>query len=205
MSKSVQKVLKNSLWQSLGGVAVTGLNFLLVIGYARILGPEQFGSLVSSQAKVIIWAMLVDLGLSHGLIGALTAAESQKDSQERQGFRSRDLIIRVLAVRMAGAMLGAIFILALASAHSNEHSFWQDISFLPYLFALAMQQTAMAYANFRNRQALSVVAMLAGNFSSMAVCLWMAWSGFSPRSRAFIMLSFMLTSISFVDNRLDIF
>lgn len=183
MSKSVRKVLKNSFFQTFGGIAFTGLNFLLILGYARILGPESFGSLVGSQAKVLVWALLVDLGLSHGLIGALTAAEVQRDDGARQGFRSRDLIARVLWVRLAGALLGtfAVTLLAYWQAARPEgfakEQFLQDLAFLPYLYALAVQQTAMAYANFRERQGLSVMAMLAGSVVTVILALTLAFRG----------------------------
>lgn len=150
---------------------------MLMLGYARILGPEQFGSLVGSQAKVIIWAMLVDLGLSHGLIGALTAAENQKENAGRQSFRASDLLFRVLGIRLLGAGIGALAVVFLASLSPDQHSFRQDISFIPFLFALALQQTSMAYANFRSRQGLSVAAMLIGNLASVLLCLYLAFHG----------------------------
>lgn len=181
MSKEVKRVVKNSFFQTIGAFGMTGLNFVLLSGYAHILGPENFGSLVTSQAQVLVWALLVDLGLSNTLIGALTAAEGGKTELARKGFRARDLILRVLAFRMAGAAAGAIGVLVLARVHagSDAAQFRQDIAFLPYLFALALQQTALAYATFRHRQGFSVVANLAGVAMTVALALWLAWRGAS--------------------------
>ena len=110
MSKSVKRVLKNSFFQTIGSFGITGLNFVLILGYGRILGPEGLGSLATSQAQVILWTMLVDLGLSHSLIGALTSAESGRSELSRQGFRSRDLLFRVLFLRILGAVLGTVVV-----------------------------------------------------------------------------------------------
>lgn len=178
MPKSGKRVLKNSIFQVLGAFGVTGLNFALMLGYAKILGPENFGSLVTSQAKVLIWGMLVDLGLSHSLIGALTAAESGRSELSRQGFRSRDLLYRVLGVRFLGAIIASLVIVLLARWQSaSTEAFYQDIAFLPFLFATALQQTAISYSLYRSAQGMSVMANLAGIFLSVAVSLYFAFQG----------------------------
>lgn len=175
MSKSVKRVLKNSLFQTIGAFGMTGLNFLLMLGYARLLGPEEFGSLVTSQAQVLVWALLVDLGLSNALIGALTAAEGGKEG--RQGFRARDLILRVLGFRFVGGLVGSLGVLGLAHFYAEPGRFWQDVAFLPFLFALALQQTALAYATFHHYQGFSVLANLFGTAVSVALALTLAWKG----------------------------
>ena len=169
-------MLKNSFFQVVGAFGITGLNFVLMLGYARILGPEHFGSLVTSQAQVLIWTILVELGLSHSLIGALTAAESGRTDLSRQGFRARDLLYRVLVLRFLGATVGASAIYFLASAGSPEQ-FHQDIAFVPFLFANAIQQTAVSFAMYRQRQGLSVIANLIGIGSSVSLSLFLAFRG----------------------------
>lgn len=179
MSKSVKRVVKNSFFQTFGAFGLSGLNFILIMGYGRILGPELFGSLATSQNQVIIWSMLVDLGLSHSLIGALTSAESGRTDLSRQGFRARDLVFRVLLLRLLGASAGALGVYLLARAHNpgGGELFWQSLAYLPYLFALALQQTAVGFAIYRGRQGMAVLAQIAGFFVSVALTLWLATRG----------------------------
>lgn len=176
MPKSVKRVVKNSFFQTFGAFAITALNFLLMLGYARILGPENLGSLVTSQAQVLVWTILVELGLSHSIIGALTSAEGGKTELARQGFRARDLLFRVLLLRFAGAGIGtgAIFFLALSNSSGDENQFWQDMAFAPHLFALAIQQTAFGFAMFRHRQGLAVFSTLLGILVTVVLALWLA-------------------------------
>jgi O-antigen/teichoic acid export membrane protein len=181
MSKSVKRVVKNSFFQTFGAFGITGFNFVLMLGYARILGPENFGSLVTSQAQVLVWTILVELGLSHSLIGALTLAEGGRTELSRQGFRARDLLFRVLLVRLSGAVIGSIFIYFIARAHAgeNEALFWQEVAFAPHLFALALQQTAVSLAMYRHRQGLSVISNLLGVSVTVVLALTLAWQGAS--------------------------
>lgn len=176
MSKSVKRVVKNSFFQTFGAFGLSGLNFILIMGYGRILGPELFGSLATSQNQVILWSMLVDLGLSHSLIGALTSAEGGRTDLSRQGFRARDLVFRVLFLRLLGASAGALGVYLLARAH-DPAMFWQSVAYLPYLFALGVQQTAVGFALYRGRQGMAVLAQLAGFFVSVALTLWLATRG----------------------------
>lgn len=163
---------------------VTACNFLLILVYTRALGPERFGSLVTSQAQVLIWVMLVDLGLYGGLISALTQAEADKSELTRQGFRAWDLVWRVLGIRTAGACLGTVAIVSLAYMHARDESgqwnaqrFWQDIAFAPHLFALAFQQTFTAYVNFRGRFMLGIIGNIAGVATSAGLSAYLAFRG----------------------------
>lgn len=180
MSESVKKALKNSFFQTFGAFAITGLNFILMLVYARVLGPESFGSLITSQAQVLIWLILVDLGLYNGLISALTAADKQKETDGRQSYRARDLVARVLFLRLGGAVVGSVFIAMLAYIHANESAGWsqarflQDIAFTPHLFAIALQQTAAAYAGYRERQDLGVIAILIGILCTVVLSITLA-------------------------------
>lgn len=176
MSKSVGKVVRNSVLQSANNILTTAFNFTLTLVYTHTLRPEQYGSLVTSQAMVLVWMLAVDLGLSFGLISALTAAEGERSEFARQGFRSIDLVVRVLLLRCLGALLGVTGVVILAW---NSPNFWQDMAFLPYLFAFAMQQTLTAYGNLRNRQGLGVGANLAGIGFSVVVTSVLAFRGAS--------------------------
>lgn len=179
MSKSVKRVVKNSFFQVSGALCVTALNLVLMLGYAHFLGPESFGSLVTSQAKVLIWCLLVDLGLSHGMIGALTGAEGGKTEDIRQGFRSRDLLLRVLGIRILGASIGAISVYLLATKQhaDSPELIWQDMAYVPYLFAMAFQQSAISYASFNHKLTFSVIANLLGIFATVALSLHLASIG----------------------------
>lgn len=179
MSKAVKRVLKNSFFQTIGSFGITGLNFVLILGYGKILGPEGLGSLATSQAQVILWTMLVDLGLSHSLIGALTSAEGGRSELSRQGFRARDLLFRVLFLRLVGATLGALVVYLLAKNHSggDEGKFWQEVAFTPFLYALALQQTAVGFAMYRGRQGMAVLAQITGVFLTVVLTLWLAFRG----------------------------
>jgi O-antigen/teichoic acid export membrane protein len=177
MSKSVKRVVKNSFFQTLGSFAQSGLNFALTLGYAHFLGPAVYGSLVTSQAQVLVWNLLVDLGLSNSLIGALTSAEGGKSASVRQGFRARDLLLRVLFLRLLGALAGTVIVFLAAHAHDPDHTglFWQNVAFTPCLFAFALQQTASAFAAFRGKQGLSVIANTLGVAMTVALALFLAW------------------------------
>ena len=183
MSKSVKRVVKNSFFQTAGSFTNSVINFLLTLGYARFLGPEVYGSLITSQAQVLVWTLLVDLGLSNSLIGALTSAEGGR-AESRQRFRARDLLYRVLFLRLAGAALGTAVAFAIAWARDGGDlegnltpQFWQDVAFTPHLFALALGQTAIAYAAYHHKQGLSVLATLGGVVLTTALTLSLAWHG----------------------------
>ncbi len=185
MSKSVKKIVKNSFFQTFGSFGASGLQFALTVRYATLLGPAHYGSLNTSLAQVTIWSLLVDLGLSNGLIGALTAAQGEKSELARQGFRSRDLLARVLFIRLAGAFIGSAVVFFFAWLHASSQGqfsteqFHQDIAYTPFLFALAMQQTAIAYSSFRGRQGLAVFSMLSGIFCSVSSAIFLAWKGYA--------------------------
>ncbi|MGZ3712997.1 MAG: lipopolysaccharide biosynthesis protein [Bdellovibrionota bacterium] len=179
MSKSVKRVVKNSFFQSIGALILTALNLVLMLGYARIYGPESFGSLMTAQAQVLVWGWLVDLGLSQSLISALTRAEGTKSDQVRQRFRARDLLFRVLLIRMAGACIGCIVILSIGrlNNHWTEADLWQRAAFCPFLFAAAFLQTGIAYSSFLHRQAMAVLAQISGVVITVAVPLYLAAHG----------------------------
>jgi O-antigen/teichoic acid export membrane protein len=179
MSKSVKRVVKNSFFQTAGAFTNSVINFVLTLGYARFLGPETYGSLVTSQAQVLVWLSLVDLGLSNSLISALTGAESGRTDITRQGFRARDLLFRVLYMRLIGAVVGcmAAFAVAWYRFSDTPAQFWQEVAFTPYLFALALQSTAIAYSAYMHKQGLSVIAMLVGMVITTSLTLTLAWKG----------------------------
>lgn len=179
MSKSVKRVVKNSFFQTAGAFTNSVINFVLTLGYARFLGPETYGSLVTSQAQVLVWLSLVDLGLSNSLISALTSAEGGRTDISRQGFRARDLLFRVLFLRLVGAVVGclAAFGVAWFRFGDDPAQFWQEVAFTPYLFALALQSTAIAYSAYMHKQGLSVLAMLAGMLITTSITLTLAWHG----------------------------
>ena len=179
MSKSVKRVVKNSFFQSIGALILTALNLVLMLGYARIYGPESFGSLMTAQAQVLVWGWLVDLGLSQSLISALTRAEGTKSEHVRQRFRARDLLFRVLFLRLAGACLGCVVILSigLLNNHWTESELWERAAFCPFLFAAAFLQTGIAYSSFLRRQAMAVVAQIGGVIITVALPLWLAAHG----------------------------
>ena len=183
MQASVGHALFNSLLQTSNALVTASLNFLLMLVYARVLGPERLGSLVTSQAQVLIWVMFIDLGLSTGLIGALTRVEADKAGDSRQSFRALDLILQVLWIRLIGAILGSVIVTTLAYRHAKQNGefhwdmFWQNIAFLPHLFALALHQTTSAYALFRGRQLLAISANLAGIVVTVFCTMYLALTG----------------------------
>jgi O-antigen/teichoic acid export membrane protein len=181
MSKSVKRVVKNSFFQTAGSFINSVINFVLTLGYARFLGPAAYGSLVTSQAQVLVWTALVDLGLSNSLISALTSAESGRTDVSRQGFRARDLLFRVLFLRLLGAFagVGVTFLIAWIRYSHDSVQFWQEVAFTPFLFALALQQTGIAYSAYMHKQGLSVLATLTGMALSTSVTLILAWKGTS--------------------------
>lgn len=202
MSKSAKRVVKNSFFQTFGAFGITALNLFLMLGYARIFGPEGFGSLVTAQAQVLVWGWLVDLGLSQSLISALTRAEGTKSERVRQTFRARDLLFRVLLVRITGAVIGAVGIITVAwlQPELTQEELLTRLAFVPFLFATALMQTANAFATFRHQQAFAVCTQAIGVAVTVALPLWLAargvaihwvvlsqsWGGFLSGSTIFI-------------------
>lgn len=185
MPKSVKKVLQNSFFQTFGAFGITGLNFVLMLGYARLLGPGSLGELIAAQAHVLVWTAVVDLGLSNALISTLTKAEDDSEGERRQGFRARDVLRRVLFLRILGASVASAAVLSYAFIRSAEATgfntdlFAREIAFLPHLFALAVQQTAVAYATYRERQGLAIATMLLSAMITVALPLALAVQGAS--------------------------
>lgn len=181
MSKSAKNLLRNSFLQAGGTVGVITLNFVLTIGYARILGPESLGQLITAQAHVLVWVALVDLGLSNALISALAGGENHRNEFGRQGFRARDIVSRVMWLRLLGAAIASVGIIltAIAREHLNPDQSYMsnDFAFLPFLFAIALQNTSVAYANFRRRQGLGVIAVFFGTLVAVIVPLTLAALG----------------------------
>lgn len=176
MSKAIGTALRNSAWQSLGGLSVTALNFLLTLVYARTLGPAGFGALVTSQAQVLIWVLLVDLGLTAGLIAALTDAE-------RDRFDVRALLTVTIAVRFVGAAIGALLSWGTAGVAAPVA---QDVAYVPYLFAFACQQTAISYATFRGRQGTANACAFLGTAGSVAASTLLLYGGSSITTILFV-------------------
>jgi O-antigen/teichoic acid export membrane protein len=75
--------------------------------------------------------------------------------------------------------LGTVIVFLAAHAHDPGHSalFWQNVAFTPALFAFALQQTASAFAAFKGKQGLSVLANTAGVALTVALALVLAWKG----------------------------
>jgi O-antigen/teichoic acid export membrane protein len=170
MSAAIGKAIRNSAWQSLSGLSITGLNFLQMLVIARALGPALFGSFVTSQAQVLFWMLLVDLGLTSGLIAALTEFEAG-------GARSsRPLVAAALLVRFAGAALGSLIVFFLAGK-GDAALYWQSTAYLPYLFAWAFQQTAVSLATYRGRQGLAIAAATACSFASACLSIFLVLRG----------------------------
>ncbi len=171
MSKKVGAAIQNSILLSLGAFAATGLNFLLVFVYARLLGPTGLGSLNTSLMQVGVWALLVDLGLSNGLISSLTDG--------RGHLSPRALLRRVLIVRMLGATLATALVVGFSLLQVREGAdapqFLQDLAFLPFLYALALQQTAVAYASYLGQQKLVVSSVFWAGLLTVGLCVLLAF------------------------------
>lgn len=173
MSKAISRAISSSAWQSLSGLSVTALNFLLILLYARVLGPEKFGSLVTSQNQVLIWTLIVDLGLTAGLISTLTFHPENKIR----------FVFATALLRLLGAALGALFVCAFAYHHAGGDTtapgFWQNLAYVPYLFAFAAQQTAIGLASFLRRQALMIAGIFLGGLGSILLSALLLYRGAS--------------------------
>jgi len=62
------KVLSGIFWQGLGNIGGKGLNFLVSVILARLLAPEDFGSVALLMIFISIGEVFVDSGFSNALI-----------------------------------------------------------------------------------------------------------------------------------------
>lgn len=184
MSTGVKRALSNTVLQTANAIATTGLNFLLIFLYTKFLTQEDFGALVSSQAKVLIWMMLIDLGLYSGFIATLTIAERTPHLLSRgESHISIRLLSRITFLRLIGALIGAVAVIYLARISATEGEtfypqiFARDIAFIPALFAFALQQTVIAYAIYRNKVPLFVFSNLMGTLISIVLSAVLAYYG----------------------------
>lgn len=169
----MKHAVKNSVWQTFNTLASTGINLLLILVLAWILAPADFGSLVTSQAKVLLWIFLVDLGLYNGFITILTKVEADRDAGG--AAYGRFLLRRVWLVRLGGAVFASLLVFGFSRFQSTTPD--QDLVFLPYLFAFACQQTITPYAIFLGMVPLCILANLAGILAAALAGIAMAKLG----------------------------
>ncbi|MGZ3713008.1 MAG: lipopolysaccharide biosynthesis protein, partial [Bdellovibrionota bacterium] len=169
MSKVIGKAMWNSVLLTASALFTSGMNFVTIFALTRFFSQEDFGAYVNSQAKVGLWLLLVDLGLYNGVIGSLTAARTEKG--ENPGIVSA-ILRRSFMVRVLGAFLGFLVVLALAANHANESGvfntalFWREIAFSPVLFGYACQQNISPYLAYKNEQGFGVLTHLGATVST---------------------------------------
>lgn len=178
MSNSVKRIAKNSFFQTAGSFINSAITLSLTVAYGRLLDKHVYGSLITSQTQVSMWALLVDLGLTNALISVLSSVERDSPEGQRQGFRARDLLSRILCVRLLGATLGTVIVFfhTWLRFRQGGPDFWQDVAFTPFLFAQALTQTGIAYSVYRHKQGLSVIATLTGLVLSTGMTVVLAWN-----------------------------
>ncbi|MGE3260410.1 MAG: lipopolysaccharide biosynthesis protein [Bacteriovoracia bacterium] len=164
MSRVIGKAIWNSALLTASALLTSAMNFLTIFVFTRYFSQEDFGAYVSSQAKVALWLLLVDLGLYNGVISSLTLARNEHG--ENSGVVSA-ILRRSFSIRILGAFLGFVVVLVLAKSHATANGtfdatlFWRDIAFSPVLFGYACQQNITPYLAYRGQQGLSVVTQLA--------------------------------------------
>lgn len=140
----------NSVLVTGSAIGTSVIGFITLFVLTRIFSPEEFGAFVSSQAKVMIWLLLVDLGLYNGLIGTLTPLRFDPSAEKA-------VLTRALLLRLAGSLAGVAILFA-----QSSDSLWRDIAYTPFLFGYAIQQTFSAYLAHRGQQSLAVSTHLFG-------------------------------------------
>lgn len=162
----------------MNGLVTTAINFALMLGYARRLGPESLGRLVASQAQVLVWIALVDLGMTAGLMSALTHTNPNR--------RGR-LVSSVLKYRLFGAGIALVVITSLSGLSCRGYScFAQDLAFFPYLVGYALQYTLASTLVFYGRLPLSVAGNLLGVFIANSIAVVLLFHGASIASLLFV-------------------
>lgn len=187
MPSPVRTALSNSTLMTLNALLTASLNFFALFAYSRFLSPEQFGHMLSSQAKVLVWLFLADLGLYNGLIAALT----WKRTHASETLNGWNLVRKILLVREAGALLGFALILGLSFLESHQAENAKEImltnlAFTPYLFAFALQQSITAYAHYLNRIPLAISTSLLAAIVTVSSSVWLAYTGASPAAILFM-------------------
>ena len=171
--------IRNSVLQMLNGVGTAALNFILVFVYARWLGPERFGQFVASQSQVLVWLILVDLGITTGLIGALHQMQKNFERGDRNSLPEH-LLRQTLLVRWGGSVIGVAGIAILSElTHGGSSALTRDLAFCPHLFAYASQYTMTSYLAFRNRLSTTVFANIAGVLAANTLTFLLVLNGAS--------------------------
>lgn len=159
MSSALGRAFRNSSLLTGNAVFSTALNFFTIVAFTAILTRENFGAYVSSQAKVGLWLVLVDLGLYSGLISTLTFLKAKGDEA-----LARRVLLGAMIFRLGGAIAGMALIAWLSAIDngSGTPEFWRDLAFSPYLAGYAIQQTLNPYLAFRDAQGKCVTAHIVG-------------------------------------------
>lgn len=182
MSKVIGRAILNSALLTFSALITAGINFLTIFALTRFFSQENFGAYVSSQAKVGLWLMLVDLGLYNGVVGTLTAARASNNQQDDPGKISA-ILRRSFLLRLLGATLGFAVVLGLAYRHASQGGaldhelFLREIAFSPFLFGYACQQNLAPYLAYSNQQPLAVMAHLATSLLTAIVGASLAAAG----------------------------
>lgn len=171
MSKKILVATKNSLFVAISSFGSAGLNFLMMLVFARYLEPDQFGSFIQSQSGVLVWLFLCDLGLSNGLTAVLTFNDSTR-------AMVLPVFYRVLGVRIFGSIVALGFVSLFSSLSDPEH-YWQHLAFTPYLFGNAFLSSFAAYLYYSGRQLVASNCNLMGTLIAFLINIYFVTHGYS--------------------------
>ena len=187
MSRVIGKAIWNSVLITGSALATAVIGMLTLFALTHLFTVEEFGAFVSSQAKVTLWLLLVDLGLYNGLIGTLSALRSEHGAVTRL---ERAVLWRALGLRLAGSLIGLVLIGAAAAWQAefdfSRESFWREIAYTPFLFGYACQQTLISYLAYRGQQDVSVAGHLTGVFLSALAAVICAAMGYGVGTVLFV-------------------
>ena len=177
--KIIKDWISNSTLFILNNLFTTALNFSLIFFYARILGDESFGALTAAQTKVLIWIILVDFGLTAGLVN-LFHRQAEKRTIGKDALSPEQLLFKVILLRIFIAILisGVVFLLAKNEAKNDMALLLENIAYLPYLFGYGIQFTLNSYFLYKGDIVPSAIANILGVFLAAALALCALLTGY---------------------------
>jgi len=168
MSNLKQKTVSGMIWTALQKYSVTLITFVSDIILARLLSPYDFGCIEMLAIFILVSETIVNGGFGAALI--------QKKNPTQEDFST----IFYWSQLMAGAIYFILFVSApfIANFYAipELNSILRIQGLILFVYAFNVVQTSILKKQFRFKE-LSVITIIS-SVVSLAITIWMAYSGF---------------------------